>query len=212
MVGAAEQPRVVRVRHLVVADHVLAVHRHTPSRADGCDQLRALVVHRGRVPGRLHVGEALVLDPDRTRVVVPVARVPRDVLLGHHLRDVPVVGDHVVRRGRRGRILEMLDRRAGRALDVVDDDHLHRVVVRAVGHAVVGRVRRIPCRARIVGNGRHHSRTAAWSRCSGRARDTLRRQDDRLASSRATGHAAAQHCIDLLRNGRPLGRHDRGLP
>ena len=206
MLRASELARVVGVGHLVMADHVIPVERHSPPRADGRGKAGAGLVLGGRVqPGR--ICKARVLDADRARVVVPVAGMPRDVVLPDHLRDLAVVVDDIVRGASTRRVLECLDRGAGAALDVVDHDHVDRIVMRPVGHAVVGRVGRDPRSAWVVG-ARCSSAVAAQR--SGRL--SLRGKRYRLAARGGTCGALTERVEDLIRHPLALHGHDRGPP
>ena len=82
------------------------------------------------------VGVAGVLDPDRGQVVVPVAGVPGDVSLGHHLRDPAAAGNDVVSGGLRGRVLEPLVGGREPALRDVDHDPVD-IAQAAVARGVV---------------------------------------------------------------------------
>src|SRR5207248_9342744 len=95
-------------------------------------------------------GEALVLDADGARVVVPVPGMPGDVLFGHHLPDAARLAGDVVGRPRAVGILEGGDRAVDAALDVVDDDVVDLVGLRPVGNGVVGGIGGRPRRGGIV--------------------------------------------------------------
>ena len=93
-----------------------------------------------------------MLDADRLGVVGPVAGVPGDVLVPHHLRHRAVGGaEQVVRAGAGGGVLEPADRAGVAALHGVDDDVVDRVRRLAAGDRVVGRVGRHPGRRAVVG-------------------------------------------------------------
>src|SRR5207245_192784 len=121
-------------RHVVVADDVLAVHRYVVARGQVADEFRGGLVEPFGEPGRTLYGEALLLDADRVRVHVPVARVPGDIDVGHHLGHGAVAAaHHVVGAGVVGRVLEVRHRCRVGLLGVVDDDVVDgQAVVRAV--------------------------------------------------------------------------------
>src|ERR1700674_4847500 len=127
MLRSPEQSGMERVGHLVVTDDMPAIQRHSPPRADGCNQVCAGAVLGTRVQAG-GVCKSLVLDSNRASVVVPVAIVPCDVFLGHHLGDLTAVGDDVMGRPVAGRVLKRSNCAPVAALDVMDDDEVDRVV------------------------------------------------------------------------------------
>ena len=185
--AAAVQPGVIRVRNLVVADHVIAVQRNAPARADRSEQARAPFVF---VDG-VRVGDVrvtLVLDSDGTSVVIPVAGVPCDVLLGDHLRDGASFRDDIVSRRLAVGVLECVDGRLGGSLDVVDHDHVHRIVVGTIRHGEIRRVCRNPRRIPVIGSG--GDRGCVGGRVGGqcRNRERQRKQHDPIGAGDGDPH------------------------
>ena len=158
VVDAAPFPGMVRVRHLVVPDHVRAVGRDQVGVGQpGGQPGRAAVLGVGEAGD---VGEPGVLDADRALVVGPVAGVPGDVAVGHHLRHATGRGDDVVR-GRLGAgIAKPGVGRGPAALGHVDHEPGDRARQRPVGDGVVQRAGRLPQGSGVVrpGGGRRAHR------------------------------------------------------
>ena len=118
----AADPRGCQSGHLVVTDDVCAVHRDAVGAAHVPGEPGAAAIHDLGVPVVALGGEALVLQPDRVHVHVPVAGVPADVLGLQVLGDVTVGRtDQVVPRHVR-RVGDQLDADFVTALGVVNDD------------------------------------------------------------------------------------------
>src|SRR5205823_2292729 len=77
-------------RDVVVPDDMAAIEGDRVLGSEMPGQRGGRLVHRLRVPGRALDREALVLVTDRVHVHVPVARMPRDVLVVDHLRDLSI--------------------------------------------------------------------------------------------------------------------------
>ena len=203
-----------RSRYVVVADDVSAVQRDRVFRGEVPGEGRGGLVHRLRVPGRALDREALVLVADRVHVDVPVAGVPRDVLVVDHLRDLAVRrAQHVVRAHVREWILEDLDRSLVVGLGVVDDDEAN---VEAVGFA--SREVEVPVVARIlrvilVIRGRNEPALDVLRAVEGRVfaieereragglrvrRDTARRERHRVSGAGSAGCSAVHECEDVV--------------
>ncbi len=117
--GAAEPA--ARAGHLRVADQVRAVDRQQRAPREVRGQARRGPVLRLREARRV-VRPALVLDPDRLGVDVPVAGVPRDVGEVDELHDPARAGDDEVRGGVRPPVPQPAHGAPEAALGDVDDD------------------------------------------------------------------------------------------
>ena len=105
-----------------MADDVTTRHRYRVLTAQVPDQCRAGAVHGIRVPAHPLNGPALVLQASGVHVVVPVSRVPADVVGIQVLRNVTVGRPQRIVPSQVARLLNELDGGVVRLLGVVDDD------------------------------------------------------------------------------------------
>src|SRR4028118_2162219 len=144
---------IVRIRDFDVPHYVISIYRY-----------QVLVAQVSRKPGRgvvhglgkpLGVGDvSLVLDAYARLVIVPVSRVPADVLLTNRLPYKAVRGTHrVMSRNEERRVLEPVESTRPGALSDVDDDLVYKGGVWAVRRRIVVRVRREVDEIRVVYSG-----------------------------------------------------------
>jgi hypothetical protein len=203
-----------RAGDLVVPDDVRAVQRHAVALGEVAHQAGGGAVHLLGVPCAALDRHPLVLDPDRVTVHVPVAGVPRHVLVAHHVHHGAVRrADQVVAADGAGGVAEHRHGGVVGDLGVVDHDVADvQPVVRPAGEVEVAVVARVLGVVPLVGGqqvdapevGRAvegaRPRGAELQRAGGRpvGGHRPRGQRDELAVAGAPGRAAPDRPVDNL--------------